>query len=245
MANHAIEFSGVRRTLGARSVLAGVELAVGSGETVALVGANGAGKSTLIRALLDLRAIDAGTIRLEGRAHTERRARSRLAYLPERFQPPYYLTGIGYVNYMLALYGVRPGDAPVADVCGELGLDEVTLARSVRGYSKGMAQLLGLGACLLSGRPLLVLDEPMSGLDPTARQRFQAALVQRREAGGTTLFTTHLMPDAEAVADRVAVLHGGRIVADEPPAELAARYQAPSLEAAFVHCVAEAVPQLH
>jgi len=245
MARPAIEFSAVQRTLGGRTVLAGVDLAVGAGETVALVGANGAGKSTLIRALLDLRAIDGGRIRLEGRDHTERQARSRLAYLPERFQPPYYLTGLGYVRYMLALYGVRAADAPIADVCGDLGLDGAALARSVRGYSKGMSQLLGLAACLLSGRPLLILDEPMSGLDPTARQRFQAALLRRRDAGETTLFTTHLMPDAEAVADRVAVLHGGRIVADEAPSALAARYHAANLEAAFVQCVAEAVPQLH
>jgi ABC-2 type transport system ATP-binding protein len=242
MSDAAIELRGVHRRMGGREVLAGVDLGVAPGETVALVGANGAGKSTLIRALLDLRAIDRGTIRLEGHHHTERRARARVAYLPERFQPPYYLAGRGFIDYMLALYGVPPAEVPVAEVCATLGLDAAALARSVQTYSKGMAQLLGLAACLLSRRPLLVLDEPMSGLDPAARLRLQEALAQRRADGATVLFSTHLMADAEALADRVAILHGGRIVADARPRELARHYGADTLETAFVHCVGEGAP---
>ena len=240
MTSPAIEFRGVQRRFGTQTVLTGVDLEVGAGETVALVGANGAGKSTLIRALLDLRGIDAGSIRLEGRDHTDRHARQRLAYLPERFQPPYYLRGREFVDYMLALYGVRAADAPIESVCTRLGLAAPALAASVQTYSKGMAQMLGLAACLLSRRPLLVLDEPMSGLDPTARVRLQAVLREQQAAGSSVLFTTHLLADAEALADRVAVLHNGRIVADATPGELMTRYGVTDLEAAFVRCVGEA-----
>jgi ABC-2 type transport system ATP-binding protein len=245
MAEPAIEFCDVHREIGRRTVLSGVDLAVHPGERVALAGANGAGKSTLIRALLDLCAIDRGTIRLDGQPNTLRDARSRLAYLPERFQPPYYLRGRGFIDYMLALYGVRPADAPVDAVCARLGIDEAVLAHSVQTYSKGMAQLLGLAACLLSGRPLLVLDEPMSGLDPAARQRLREALDAHRARGVTVLFSTHLLADAEGLADRVALLHDGCIVADGRPSEIARRFDAPDLESAFVRLVGERGERLH
>lgn len=204
---------------------------------VALVGANGAGKSTLIRTLLDLRALDAGLIAIEGQPHTEPRARDRIAYLPERFQPAYFMHGREFIAYMLALYGANPGADEIECQCGYLGLVPDALDKSVQTYSKGMSQMLGLAACLLSGRPILVLDEPMSGLDPTARVRLQRALRAHRDNGGTILFTTHLLADAEALADRVAVLHDGRIVADGSPDELKARYRVDDLEAVFVECV--------
>jgi ABC-2 type transport system ATP-binding protein len=235
-----IELRGVRRGLGGRDVLAGVDLEMAAGETVALVGANGAGKSTLIRSLLDLRSVDAGAIRIAGREHTDRRARERLAYLPERFQPPYYLQGRGFIHYMLALYGVQLATGAVDALCAQLGLPAEALQAPVQTYSKGMAQMLGLAACLLSQRAVLVLDEPMSGLDPGARVRLEGVLQQHRAAGTTLLFTTHLLADVEALADRIAVLHQGRIVADASPGELTARYGGDDLEAAFVRCVGAA-----
>ncbi|MDZ7748285.1 MAG: ABC transporter ATP-binding protein [Halofilum sp. (in: g-proteobacteria)] len=239
MNSPAIEFDAVFRRLGGRDVLAGVDLCVAPGETVALVGDGGAGKSTLIRALLDLHAIDRGRIRLGGRAHTERRARERLAYLPERFQPPYYLHGHGFIEYMLALYGVRRADAPVGTTCARLGLDDELLGRSVRTYPPDTGQLLGLAACLLSRRPLLVLDDPMRALDADARLRLREALAGYRAAGATTLLTSRAVADAGALADRVAILHQGRIVADASPAELPARLGTHDLESAFAAAVAE------
>ncbi len=233
----AIEFRRVTRRVGDALVLQGIDLRTECGCTTVLVGANGAGKSTLIKALLDLRAIDSGSIAIEGRPHTDARARDRVAYLPERFQPAYYLRGREFIDYMLALYGAAPGAGEIERVCGELGLSPAALGHSVQTYSKGMSQMLGVAACLLSGRPILVLDEPMSGLDPTARVRLQAALRAHRENGGTILFTTHLMADAEALADRVAVLHGGRVVADASPAELVGQHGVDDLEAAFVQCI--------
>jgi len=239
-----IQFHDVHRRPGGLNVLAGVDLSVGAGETVALVGVNGAGKSTLIKVMLDLQAADAGRIEINGRPHGDRRAREDLAYLPERFQPPYFLRGAQYLDYTGRLYqNRRPREEAVAQA-GQLGLAPDALERPAQTYSKGMAQMLGLAGCLLSGRGLLVLDEPMSGLDPTARVRLQRALRDARATGHTVFFTTHLMQDAEALADRVLVLHGGHIVADESPADLAARHGG-DLESAFVDLVSHDAEHRH
>ncbi len=233
----AIECGGVRHNDRTSWLFSESHLSARPGEIVALVGANGAGKSTLIRTLLDLRALDSGSITIHGRSHTDPRARERVAYLPERFQPAYYLRGRDFIAYMLALYGVNPPQGGIELQCGQLGLGLNALDKTAQTYSKGMSQMLGLAVCLLSGRPLLVLDEPMSSLDPTARVRLQHALRAHRDNGGTILFTTHLLADAEALADRVAVLHNGHIVADGSPDELKTQYGVDDLEAVFVECV--------
>lgn len=230
-------FTGVALSYGADPVLTGVDLELRPGESLALVGRNGAGKSSLIKGMLDLTAVDAGSITIDGVASGDRHARGRLAYLPERFQPPWYLRGREFIDCMLALYRVLPDAAETERTCARLGLAAADLDRPARTYSKGMAQMLGLAACLLSGRDLLVLDEPMSGLDPTARVRVQQTLLDRHAAGASVFFTTHLLADAERMADRVAILHGGRIAALGTPVELCDRFHADDLEQAFAACV--------
>ncbi len=232
--------SGLRRNAGGRVILDSVDFQLDGGETVALVGANGAGKSTLIRTILDLRAAHGGTITLAGRTNTDRRARAAVAYLPERFQPPTYLSGDEFIDYMLALYGVAPSDRGAREVAAALGLGAEALARPVATYSKGMGQLLGLTACIASSRPLLIFDEPMDGLDPAARVRLRQALEVRRAEGASVLFSTHLLTDAAEFADRVAILHDGRIAADGSVAELCERFGADDLESAYLHCTGEA-----
>lgn len=233
MMRPAIEFADVHRWSGAGAALEAVDLRVDAGECVAVVGPNGAGKSTLIRALLDLCTIDRGAIRLHGQPHTGQAARTRLAYLPERFQPPQYLNGRGFLEHMLALYRVRPADAPIAAVCCRLGLDERVLGWSVQAYSRGTIQLLGLAACLLSGRPLLVWDEPLRGLAGAARPRLRDALAAHPSGPPTLLLTTADAADAEALADRIAILHGGRVVATGTPEAVAQRVGVADLERAL------------
>ncbi len=235
-----ITIRGLRRDAGGRRILTGADLDVRPHETVALVGANGAGKSTLIRTILDLRAAHGGSITLSGRPNTDRRARAAVAYLPERFQPPTYLSGNEFIDYMLALYGVAPASRGAREVAAVLGLGEDALARPVATYSKGMGQLLGLAACIASERPLLIFDEPMDGLDPAARVRLRQALDVRRAEGASVLFSTHLLTDAAEFADRVAILHDGRIAAEGSVAELCERFGADDLESAYLHCTREA-----
>ncbi|MGE0485221.1 MAG: ABC transporter ATP-binding protein [Gammaproteobacteria bacterium] len=232
-----LELAGVTKRYGARAVLDGIDLVVGTGEALGLVGVNGAGKTTLIRGLLDLNRIDGGRIVIAGRGHTETGARAALSYLAERFNPPRFATGAEFLRHALALHGARFDAGAAADEAARLDLDPAALCRPVREYSKGMAQKLGLVAAILPRTPLLVLDEPMSGLDPKARALVKRRLGELHAAGATLFFSTHLLADVEALCERIALLHGGRIVFSGPPGELLARHGCATLEAAFLAAI--------
>ncbi len=118
-----------------------------------------------------------------------------------------------------------------------LDLDPAALGRPVRAYSKGMAQKLGLAACFLSGKRLLILDEPVSGLDPKARALVKRHLLRLKAAGHTLFFSTHALPDVEELCDRMAILHGGEIRFVGSPAECRERFEAETLEQAFLNCI--------
>ncbi len=233
----ALAIESVAKSFGRQPVLERVTLTVSAGEFVGLVGLNGAGKTTLIKGLLDFAALDAGTISIFGVDHRRTRARERLAFLPERFNPPYFLTGWDFLAHMAKLHGRRHEEEEVLETVEGLDLDPAALARPVRSYSKGMAQKLGLAATLLSGRDLYVLDEPMSGLDPRARALFKRRLLSLREQGRTVFFSTHLLTDVDDLCDRLAVLHEGRVRFLGTPQECCRRYEAFSLEQAFLQCI--------
>ena len=237
MAETALLFSAVSKSYGAAPALQAVDLAVSRGESFGLVGMNGAGKTTLIKCLLDFCSLGAGRIEIFGVAHHHSAARSRLTFLPERFVPPYYLTGRDFLEYMLELQSVRFDAAAVERTLRALDLDASALRLPVRHFSKGMTQKLGLAACLLSGRELLVLDEPTSGLDPKARALLKARLAAARAAGHTVFLTSHALADVDEICDRIAVLHAGRSMFTGTPAELRARYATDSLESAYLRCI--------
>lgn len=232
-------FRQVRKNYGRAAVLRDVDLAIGHGEFFGLAGVNGAGKTTLLKCMLDFCAIDGGTIELFGIAHTEPRARARLGFLPERFTPPYYLTGRDFLSFMLQLQQRRYVDAEVLGMLEALDLDASALAKPVRAYSKGMTQKLGLAGCFLGERDLYVLDEPMSGLDPKARACVKALLARLRRAGKTLFFTSHALADVEEICDRMVVLHRGVPYFSGPPRALCEHYGESSMERAFLRCIAE------
>lgn len=234
---NALEFRSVRKSFGVREVLSDVSFNVNTGETVGLVGVNGAGKTTLIRSLLDLNRIDAGAISIFEYAHTETRARDRLSYLAERFTSPYFATGKELLEHLAALHGVGYEPAAAAREAHALDLATEALAMPARQYSKGMAQKLGLIACILPERPLLVLDEPMSGLDPKARSLFKQRLAELKDQGVTLFFSTHLLVDVEALCDRIVVIHEGQVRYQGTPEELAQATHCTTLEEAFVSCI--------
>ena len=235
--NAVLKIDQLRKRFGRHEILRGVNLSVQAGEFFGLVGVNGAGKTTLIKCLLDFCDTDGGRIMIHGGAHDAKASRARLAFLPERFVPPYYLTGGDFLRYMARLQGASPAPAEVAGMLAALDLEESALRKPVRMLSKGMAQKLGLAATLLSGKDLMVLDEPMSGLDPKASALFKQQLLRMKEQGRTLFFSTHTLSDVEVLCDRMAVLHAGEVRFIGSPSECQARYGADNLEAAYLRCV--------
>lgn len=226
-----------------RLVLDHISLTVNQGETYGLIGLNGEGKTTLIKTLLGLRDPMGGQLSLMGRDHHDSLARADVAYLPERFDPPWFLGGMDFVKFSARLYHRIVKEQDVVDWAGCLGLDPLALPRSVNTYSKGMRQKLGLIATVATGCSLLILDEPMSGLDPRARVQVKELILRERAKGKTIFLSSHILSDMDEICDRVAVLHDGKIRYAGPPAGMREKTAAPSLEKAFLTMI-EAPSQL-
>jgi ABC-2 type transport system ATP-binding protein len=233
----ALAFKQVTKHFGSKIALGKLTLDVMPGESFALVGMNGAGKTTLLKCLLDFCEPDSGHISIFGVTHRETRSRARLSFLPERFTPPYFLTGRDFLRYMLKLQSVAYREEDARSALDSLDLDRAALDLAVRAYSKGMTQKLGLAACLLSRKDLYVLDEPTSGLDPKARALLKIKLKDLRDSGRTVFFTSHSLADVEEIGDRLAVLHLGEILFVGTPTTLKTRHQTESLEEAYLRCI--------
>ena len=235
--NAALRIGALRKRYRAFDALGGVDLEVAAGDAFGLVGANGAGKTTLIKCILDLTAFDAGAVEIFQVKSTNPDARRRLAYLPERFNPPHHLRGGEFLAMMCELGGGRYDPGRASDLLGELELDRAALEKPVRTLSKGMAQKLGLAACFQLPRDLYVLDEPMSGLDPAARVAVKSVLRRLAAEGRTLFFTSHVLADVDELCSSIAVLDRGRVRWRGAPAALCERYSEPSLEHAFMKCI--------
>jgi len=233
----AVRVEALAKRFGRLRALEGVDLEVPVGATVGLVGANGAGKTTLVKCLLDLCAPDAGAISIYGVSPARSAARARVAYLPERFVPPHFLRGREFLAYACALGGAKFQRAEAERLLAALELAPGAIDQPVRALSKGMTQKLGLAAVFLVPRELLVLDEPMSGLDPASRLAAKRLLGERRRDGGTVLFTSHVLADIEELCDEVVVLERGQVRFRGTPRELCARTGQTSLERAYLRCI--------
>lgn len=233
----ALSVAGLAKSYGKLPVLNGIILDVADGAAFGLVGLNGAGKTTLIKCMLDFCSVDGGSIRIFGVAHTMTAARTRLAFVPERFVPPHYLTSREFMNLTFSLAG-SPYDAErVNSLFDELGLDRAALSRPVRQLSKGMTQKLGLAGCFIVDRNLYVLDEPMSGLDPASRVAVKSVLARLTREKRTLFFTSHVLADVEELCSSIAVLDRGRIRFAGSPKALCDRFGEPNLERAFLSCI--------
>ncbi len=222
---------------GAAPVIQDVSFSVKAGESFGLMGLNGAGKTTLIKAVLGLRQQDSGSIEVYQKPCTSADSKSRLAYLPERFEPPWFLTGFEFLKFSLALYKQEFDQNHVAEAAEKLALDSAVLKKRVQTYSKGMRQKLGLLGTVLTGCSLLILDEPMSGLDPQARTMVKDMLSEAQTKGRTIFLSSHILADMDEICDRVAVMHDGTIGFVGEPEELKKKTGAKNLERAFLHCI--------
>jgi len=189
-----------------------VTLSVEEGEIFGFVGPNGAGKTTTIKMLMGLIHPTRGRAFIFDAPIPSRASKRRIGYLPEH--PAWYdfLTGREALRFFARLSGV-PGDARERR-CGEL-LELVGLSaaadRQIRKYSKGMQQRLGIAQALVGDPAFVVLDEPMSGLDPIGRKEVRDLILELRRRGKTVFFSTHILPDVETLCDRVGVVFEGRL----------------------------------
>ena len=218
-------------------MLESIDLEVPKGNFYGLVGMNGSGKTTMIKAMLDLVSIDNGFITLFGKSHRSVSSREQVTYLPDRFSPPIHLKCKDFIQYMLELHSSRQSDKEIHEMLDALELDRKTMESSVGRLSKGMTQKLGLTSCLLSRKSLLILDEPMSGLDPKARVLFKKQLFRLKEQGVTLFFSSHVLADVDELADRMAVLHKSRILYEGTSTEFKQTYNGTNLEDAYINCV--------
>lgn len=217
------EFSTGFLRRGRHRALDGVTFELARGEVFGLLGPNGAGKTTTLKLLTGLLRPTSGRVTLFDRSPGDPEARRALGFLPEH--PTFYdhLTGEELLRYFAGLCGVPAGDrAPrVTRVLDRVGLDDAR-RRPIRQYSKGMVQRLGLAQAIINEPALIILDEPMSGLDPIGRRDVRDLILELRDDGRTILFSSHILSDAELLCTRVAILRRGRLAASGSTAELTA-----------------------
>ena len=227
----------VQKAYFGRTVLDNVDFALRPGEIFGLIGLNGAGKTTLIKIILDLINADKGHAEIFGIPAKTIAARRQLSYLPEKFQPSRYLRGSEYLDLALSYYGHKFDLAQGRAMAEALDLDPQVLEARVGSYSKGMGQKLGLAGAFLVDARLLVLDEPMSGLDPQARIKLKDQLISSRKAGKTIFFSSHILSDIDEICDRIGVIHNGKLFFIGTPEEFKQKYNEQLLERAFLSAI--------
>lgn len=228
-----LKFFDINKTFD-RAVLSEVSFEVGLNEIFGFIGLNGQGKTTLIKIILDLLDQDSGEVEIFGISRVLPESRKSLCYLPEKFQPSINQKGIDFVKFVLGFYNKTYDEVAAYKICQNLELNYEVLGRKISQYSKGMTQKLGLLAVFLSQAELIILDEPMSGLDPKARISLKKELLDYKKAGKTIFFSSHILSDMDEICDRVAVLHDSKISYIGTPSGLKAKHGKDLLDSAFL-----------
>src|SRR5271169_4218373 len=215
----AIEILGLEKTYSVgfwrkrpKRALYPLQLTVEDGEIFGFLGPNGAGKTTTLKLLMGLVFPTAGSARILGREWTDPAVKAQIGFLPEQ---PYfydYLTAHELLEYYGQLSGVptKQRKQRVEQVLQQVGLRDVQGVQ-LRKFSKGMLQRVGIGQAILHDPRVVFFDEPMSGLDPMGRREVRDLMEQLKQAGKTVFFSTHILSDAEALCDRVAIIHKGEL----------------------------------
>jgi ABC-2 type transport system ATP-binding protein len=211
-----IETTGLTKRFGERTAVAEVDLNVPRGSAFGFLGHNGAGKTTLIRLLLGLTSADSGSMRISGRPVPDERS-TVLARVGAIVEEPHFhphLTGSENLRVIAAVRGPE-AMARIEGSLGRVGL-AARAGDRVRTYSQGMRQRLGIARCLLADPELLILDEPMNGLDPGGIQEFRRMVAALVGEGRTVFLSSHLLDEVEKTCDAAAVIDRGRVIAQGP-----------------------------
>jgi ABC-2 type transport system ATP-binding protein len=202
-----------------------------------LIGLNGAGKTSMIKVLLGLRLPESGRILLYGQNIDDQLSRQRIAFLPERFDPPGFLTGAEFLKFYTQFRKESYDQAVVEEYASLLNFNIADLSKRMSFYSKGMRQKIGLISMFVSNADLLILDEPMSGLDPLARMRVRSALKMAQEKGKTVFFSSHILNDMDEICHHIIVVDQKKIQFVGTPAEMTHANSEKNLEHSFLKMI--------
>jgi ABC-2 type transport system ATP-binding protein len=196
-----------------RHILKGISFSVTAGEIFGFLGPNGAGKTTTLKCALGLIFPDRGKIEIFGRHYLDARAKRRVGYLPEH---PYfydYLTASEFLDFYGQLFLMNKGERKekTAALLRQVGLERA-VDLPLRKFSRGMLQRVGLAQALINDPALVLLDEPLGGLDPLGRKELRDIIARLKQEGKTVFLCSHILQDIEMICDRVAIVAGGRVV---------------------------------
>lgn len=239
MPNTPLKIENLHKSFGEHKVLDDISFEVSKGDIFGLIGLNGAGKTTMIKIILGLLNPDSGKSSIFGNSSANKNSRRNLSFLPEKFQPSHLLKGKEFLSLTCSYYK-KPFDYTRAkQLATILRLDPKVLERKVSGYSKGMGQKLGLLSSLLIDCPFLMLDEPMSGLDPSSRISLKDALTSyvTNNPENTIFFSSHILSDIDEICNKIAVLHNSKIIYYGTPQGFKQEQGIDNLERAFIKAI--------
>ncbi len=214
-------------------VLKGISFTVPDRSIFGFLGPNGAGKTTLIHLITGIKRPTSGSLKLDGISTHEKDAKTRIGYLPER---PYFydhLTGEKLLRFFGRLTGMSDGaiDEKIPSILESVGMSHARHLE-LKKYSKGMLQRIGIAQALVHSPDFLVLDEPMSGLDPVGRKEIRELILSLAREGRTIFFSSHVIPDVESICDSVAMIRKGELIGCGPVNQFLSRETTP-VEIAF------------
>lgn len=224
-----VEVKDLEVSYGLRKAVQGISFSISPGEKVGLLGANGAGKSSTLRAILGMQPYARGEIRVFNSKPGCMEILSRTGFAPEEGSPPDYFSGKEYLDFVQKIKVSSPNSPQVADEL--LSWFELDPNKKIREYSKGMRRRLTLAQALLGAPDLLILDEPLNGLDPLIIVKLRDWLNAQKQSKTCLIYSSHILSEVEKVCTRAIILKNGKIVLDLGLSEIISQFG--SVEAAF------------
>lgn len=217
-------------------VLHNISLEVPRGKIFGFLGANGAGKTTTIKVIVDLLFADSGTITIDNLPHSSIKAKRLIGFMPEQPQFYHHLSAREVLLFVGELFELDPKtvETKAKNLLRQVGLADAENT-VVRRFSKGMHQRLAFAVALMNDPKLLIMDEPLDGLDPLGRLDFKRLFLEQKKLGTTIFLSSHILSDVEEICDEVAIINKGQIVKQGTPQKLRGTY--PTLEEYFVSTV--------
>jgi ABC-2 type transport system ATP-binding protein len=232
-----IDIQNVSKYFSKKAAVKNLSLTIKSGEVYGFLGPNGAGKTTTMKMILGLLKPDSGKILLFGKHAGLLDVRKKIGFLPEFAHFYQHLTGAEFLSFVGEIFHLSPVaiEKRSKQLLRMVNLPTESHNRQIGTYSKGMQQRIGMAQALMNDPEILFLDEPMSGLDPIGRREMKDIILSLKEQGKTIFFNSHILADAEAICDRVGIIHQGQLLLDDQVKNVVSRTK--SLEDVFVETI--------